>query len=277
MSAASPFHAAMRAALPGWVPSFLISSVARFFRFDEAAALRQTLLNRGVRGRQLLEALPVMLEAGSGTPDRIPRQGPLVIVANHPFGLLDAFLLDAVLDGVRQDLRFLANHTIRWLPELAGHVIPVNNMNRRGAAMENVAALLRAREWLRDGHALVAFPAGEVATFRLRSLGIVEGEWSEALGSLIQNAGAPVVPVRIEGGNGIAYGCLGALHPLLRVFLLPRETLKKRNSRVRFHVGAPVPPEQLAALPGPRATAAFLRRLTLSLPRESQEKFSPGL
>src|SRR5919106_3928323 len=92
----------------------------------------------------------------------IPREGPIVVVCNHPHGMLDGLLLGAVLRGVRSDVRLLANHMLAGIPEMRETCFFVDPFAGPRAAARSHAGLRAARLWLRNGGALVVFPAGEV-------------------------------------------------------------------------------------------------------------------
>ena len=97
---------------------------------------------------------------------RIPKHGPVVIVANHPFGLADPLILGALLSKVRSDMKFLANSLLTSVEELRHLVIPVNPFGGPESVRENYAGLRDSLRWLRNGGVLVVFPAGEVSAFQ---------------------------------------------------------------------------------------------------------------
>src|SRR5208283_1181891 len=94
---------------------------------------------------------------------QIPRSGPLVVVANHPFGILEGAVLATVLAQVRSDVRFLANGLLAAIPEIQDLLIPVDPMGRTSSAVYNSTGLRRAIEFLQTGGCLVVYPAGEVS------------------------------------------------------------------------------------------------------------------
>jgi len=64
---------------------------------------------------RLLSRLAVTYRIGERDLHQIPRSGPVVIVANHPFGILEGAVLATVLARVRPDVRFLANDLLSHL------------------------------------------------------------------------------------------------------------------------------------------------------------------
>lgn len=210
----------------------------------------------------LLETLGVALHADPADLARIPPRGPVVVVANHPFGLLEGPLLGEFLLRVRPDVRFLANSLLGAIPELAGHVIPVNPFGGKQAAIENLKALRRCLEWLHAGGLLVVFPAGAVSSLQPRRFRVEDPAWKPAAARLILRTGAAAVPLFLHGANSAGFQSAGLVHPRLRTALLPREFVNKQGRTVRIAVGAPIPAAALAALPGePEVTECLRRRV----------------
>jgi putative hemolysin len=240
----------------------------RLFAVDQ---LRQTLETvRGMPGggdavARLLAALGITWEAGPAELERIPRTGALLVVANHPFGLLEGAVLANALPAVRPDVRILANSLLAGVAELRQWCIYVNPFGARESVGENARALREASAWLRSGGALVVFPAGEVAHFDWRTGTLADPAWNPAAARIAQNAGAAAVPIFFEGANSVGFQLAGVLHPGLRTANLPRELLNKRGRRIRMRIGRPVAPETLQSFAGAREAIEYLRCRTYLL------------
>jgi putative hemolysin len=202
----------------------------------------------------------------------IPREGPVVVVANHPFGMVEGAVLGALLSQVRPDTKFLANSLLAAFPESEGMLIPVNPFG--GAAQGNSTYLRQSLKWLRKGGVLVTFPAGEVSALRWGKLEISDPEWNEAVGGLIRISGATALPVYFHGANGAAFQLAGLVHPSLRTALLPRELVNKRGAVVETSIGRPIPADTLSHLPDDRHRTDYLRQRTHLL--EARKKQAPG-
>ncbi|MFT5857349.1 MAG: putative hemolysin [Verrucomicrobiales bacterium] len=176
---------------------------------------------------------------------RIPRTGPVVIVSNHPFGLLDASILCEHLSAYRPDCKFLANYMVAKLPEAAPYVIPVNPFDTEKSTAQNLRPMREAMRWLRSGKVLITFPAGEVAHLKIKNRGIIDGPWSPHMASLIHRTGATVIPIYISGRNSVLFQTLGLVHPLLRTALLARELTNKRSREIEIQIGSPIPASKL--------------------------------
>ena len=48
-----------------------------------------------------------------GALENIPREGPLILVANHPYGILDGLMMGHMLRHTRGDFRILANSVFK--------------------------------------------------------------------------------------------------------------------------------------------------------------------
>jgi putative hemolysin len=243
-------------------------AIERLLAVDQ---LRQTLetmrgmANGGNAAGSLLQALGITWEAGPEEIERIPRSGPLLVVANHPFGLLDAAILADALPAVRPDVRILANSLLAGVAELRQWCIFVNPFGSKHAVGENARALLEAAAWLRSGGALVVFPAGEVAHFDWKTGTLADPDWNPALARIAQRAGAAALPIFFAGANSVGFQLAGMIHPGLRTANLPRELLNKRGRHIRVRIGRPVPPATLQSFSSAREATEYLRCRTYLL------------
>jgi putative hemolysin len=202
---------------------------------------------------------------------RIPANGPVVVVSNHPFGGLDAIILAAVLRGVRPDARILANYLLGRLPQVAEFILPVDPFGGPDAARRNVQGMQRALAHLQGGGLLGAFPSGTVSHFRLRRMAVEDPAWSTHLFRLIQRSRATVVPVFFPGRNSIRFQAAGFVHPLLRTALIPREAVRRRGDTVRLVIGRPIPPARLERFDDAARCTQFLRMQTYVLASAAEE------
>jgi putative hemolysin len=208
--------------------------------------------------RAALELLDVRFQLG-GSPDAIPTSGPLVVIANHPFGGVEGLYLYSMLADVRPDVRVLGNELLGLLPGFAPAVFTVNVLAGPQAAQRNGTAMRQAIRWVADGGALLVFPAGEVATVDRRSRTIIDPAWHPSIARLLRIAKAPVVPVFVDGTNSRLFHAAGRVHPRLRTALLPRELFNKRGRTIRVRVGKPIAPAALAAIDGDALQCEYLR------------------
>ena len=145
------------------VPKPIRTAVAHLLGFDDAERLYESLktpvTDRAIPER-LLNRLAVTYRIGERDLQQIPKSGPVVVVANHPFGILEGAVLATALARVRPDVRFLANDVLSAIPEIKDLLIPVDAMGGSSAAQRNTSGLRRSIEFLQGGGCLVVFPAG---------------------------------------------------------------------------------------------------------------------
>jgi putative hemolysin len=206
--------------------------------------------------------------------ERIPKRGPLVVVANHPFGGAEGILLASVLRRVRGDVKVLANSLLESIPELRGESIFVDPFDP--AAPRNVSGLRSALRHLQQGGALITFPAGTVSHLQPKRLGIVDPDWNPTIARIARRAAAAVLPVFIPGRNSLAFQGAGLLHPALRTAMLPRELLKRRGSRIEFRIGSPVSAQTLQRCEGDTDAMRLLRFRTYAMRHRAARAATPA-
>ncbi len=189
----------------------------------------------------------------------IPDKGPLVMMANHPFGGMEGIILAEILLQVRPDVRILGNYLLTRIPALAPLIIPVDPINPRKSAVANARALKSAMDWVSDGGALLTFPSGEVSHFNLRAAKVTDPPWSPHVARLVTKTKAKVLPVYIRGRNSLFFNAVGLIHPRLRTMLLPRELVNKDGSTIQLTIGRPIHWRKLTDFTSAEEVAKFLR------------------
>jgi len=260
--------------LPG-LPNF----AGKLIPMEEARRLYRRVRSapQGFRLENLLAEMKVDLEVQFSDLERIPAKGPLVAVANHPFGVLDGAALGVLLSRVRPDVKVLTNSWLEGIPELREHCIFVDPFHAESSAGRNVRALQQAIEWLRQGGALAVFPAGEVSQLNVRQGQVTDPAWNHIAARLVRKTGASALPVYFCGHNSVTFQLLGLINPRLRTLLLLQEFLQQRGSRVKVRVGTPVLAEVFTGLEDDEKATEYLRRRTYLLSHRGQKPLSlPG-
>lgn len=220
----------------------------------------------------LCEEMGASIQMSALDLDRIPKSGPVIVVANHPFGLLEGVLLGSLLPCRRPDVKFVVNSLLSRIPELRDLTICVDPYGGAQAVRANLSAMKSAQEWLRAGHMLVMFPAGEVATLDLKRGGVSEQPWNSGVVKLASRTNAALVPLHLEGSNSALFHLAGLVHPRLRTLLLPHELLNKQSRRFQIRIGHPIAGERLEAFESPQEAADYLRKRVLVLGNRSEAR-----
>jgi len=227
------------------------------------AAIRALDNNRHFVDRAL-EAFKITYEVSESDLRRIPEHGPIVVVANHPFGGVEGILLMSLFFSVRNDALIMGNYLLSRITELKDVIIPVDPFGTRTAAVANTAPLKTSLKHLKNGGMLMVFPGGEVAALRWGGKGIQEAPWSPTIAGLIEHAKCPVLPVFFDGANPLYFQLAGLIHPRLRTLLLPRQMLNKQRATFSIHIGNPIPYRKLAGMER-KAMMEYLCKRTLHL------------
>jgi len=196
--------------------------------------------------QRALDLLEMSYRIDHGSVEAIPEVGPVIVVANHPFGGADALVLAHLLAARRKDMKMLANHLIGRLEAVRPWLIGVDPFGFGAASQRhNIAPLKEALAHLRDGGCLGIFPAGEVSAFSPQHGIVLDKPWSRHVAALVRKTGATVVPVCFTGNNSLVFQAAGLMHPLLRTALLPREFLRCQGKSIEVRIGKPLPAAEL--------------------------------
>ncbi|MBX7222072.1 MAG: lysophospholipid acyltransferase family protein [Blastocatellia bacterium] len=262
------------------LPSLIQSAFLKTLALDRIQQVYREVSRRAVTGTNIFDViLEVMNITCSYQPEaleQIPESGPLVVTANHPFGGVEGIGLAATLLKRRPDVKVMANFLLRGIPELHPYFIFVDPFDQPESSRTNLTPLRASLEWVRQGGALIMFPAGEVSHFTFNRGLITDPEWNTAAARIAQRSKASVLPIFIEGQNSSMFHVLGLLHPRLRTALLAREFVKKTNSFLTFTIGRPVSPKRVATFPNPVELTEYLRSRTYVLGCEAAEKTAPA-
>ena len=221
----------------------------------------------------LLETLNISFQIDNQAISLIPAQGPVVVVANHPYGGIEGVILAAMLKMVRDDVKLMANYLLHGIPELRDIFIDVDPFGRNDSIKHNIRPLRKALTWLHDGGILGMFPAGEVSHVQWREPAIADPAWKHKCARLIRKTGATVVPIFFHGVNGPFFQLLGLMHPRLRTLLLPHELINKRGKTIHVTIGNAIPCEKLRSFGSDAEMTDYLRMRTYILKaRQDQDK-----
>jgi putative hemolysin len=168
----------------------------------------------------------------------IPRTGPLVIVANHPFGVLDGLIISYLTSLVRDDFLVLTNSVLYQADEIRAHLLPIDFAETKEALSTNIKSRAAAKSHLLRGGVLVVFPAGGASTApKPWSKRAVDAEWKNFAARLISAAKAPVVPVYFAGQNSRLFQIASHISMTLRMSLFFKEVYDKIGSELRVQIG----------------------------------------
>ena len=191
--------------------------------------------------KRIMDAMGAMLARDTDVTglENIPRQGPALIVANHPTGIADGIILHHLIAPIRPDLFFYANGDIlKVLPQMDDMIVPVEWKPERRSLKKTRQTMSLTRTAVEDGRLGVIFPSGRLA--KRRRLKLHERPWMPSAAMIARKFELPVIPINIRARNSVLFYLFDLIHPTLRDITLFHETLNKDRQPFRLTVGEPL-------------------------------------
>lgn len=203
----------------------------------------------------------------------LPREGGLLLVANHPYGIVDGLALGQLGMRLRGNVQILTNAVLCQPPEVSQHLLPIDFSGTAEARKSSAQSRKLAADLLAAGKVVAIFPAGGIATANAPLRGqAFDAEWHTFMGRLATIAGVTVLPVFFHGQNSRLFQIASHLSYPLRLAMIFHETRRLMGQRLGMEIGAPVSADTLRSLPKGEV-AAELRRRVMRLGGMSDEVF----
>ncbi len=215
---------------------------------------------------QALEVMGIDIKTPAQEISHIPRDGPLVVTANHPHGLVDGMVMAELIGRIRTDYKILTRSLLTGVAEVDQFMLPVPFAHDPDALAKNIEMRRLAMRHLDEGGVIALFPAGVVASADRFFGPAVERDWSAFTAKMIQRSGATVLPMRFPGRNSRAYQIASLISPTIRQGLLLYEVKHALGRAQRPYIGHPVLPADIQTWAGdPMGLMRWLRQRTLNL------------
>lgn len=246
-----------------WLKRSLIEQMERWAGRDHFVPLyarwkNEVIPSGGPIMPAVFELCDVKLEIGGNWPARIAPDVPLVIVANHPYGILDGFAALNIAEQLGRPFRVLINKDLTKVPEIRPFSLPVDFTDTREAQAANLRMRTDALRLLGEGVTIVVFPSGGVATAPSAFARAVDLPWKTFTARMIQASRAQVLPVYFEGQCSPLFHVMSRIHLTLRLSFMIREFRQMVGGRLKATVGEVVAPAELARIRDRTALTQFL-------------------
>jgi len=253
-----------------WLKRAMIRAIERITGQPHLRRLYEEYLAQrtptGVFWEEALARLGITIDCNFAALDHWPRSGPLVVVANHPFGVLDGIVICHLVSCVRGDFLVLMHELLTRSDELKPYLLPVDFSESDEALHTNLKTRAAAKHHLMNGGCLIVFPAGGVSTTpSIWHRNATDAEWKSLTARLIMQSKAAVAPVYFAGQNSWIFQLASHISLTLRLSLLFKEVRDRIGSTVRVRIGDVVPYERLAVLGDRTAIMQALRETTYAL------------
>ena len=187
----------------------------------------------------MVDRYGLSLDIVGGALSNIPSKGPVILIANHPYGILDGLMMGHILSQARGDFRILANSVFRKAEDLDRIVLPISFDETREGVQTNIATRKTALDYLGQGGAIGVFPGGTVSTAERPFGRPMDPMWRSFTARMIAKSNATVVPIYFDGHTSRLFQMASHLHSTLRLGLLIKEFKKRVDTPVRVVIGEP--------------------------------------
>ncbi|HRV94479.1 MAG TPA: lysophospholipid acyltransferase family protein [Anaerolineae bacterium] len=219
-----------------------------------------------------LDSLQIKMDYDARQLAKVPRTGPVVFIANHPFGVVDGIIICHLTILAREDFQILINSSLCRAEHLTPYFLPIDFNETEEAVHVNINSKKRAIDILRDQGTIVIFPAGGIATSESPFGRATDLEWKTFAAKLIQTTQATVVPIYFHGQNSRIFQIASQFSLTLRLSLIVREVNKQIGSTIRITIGDPIPYRELSDIKKKKELTRHLRRITYELGAQSEKK-----
>jgi putative hemolysin len=210
--------------------------------------------------------LKLKIETDNAAWAKVPIKGPVLFIANHPFGVIDGLMMGHLATRIRPDVKIMTHSLLAQAPEAKDYMLPVDFAGTPEAQLTSLQTRRRTMDWLSKGHAVVVFPAGGVSTAQKPFTGpALESPWHPFVAKLARMPDVTIVPVYFHGQNSRLFQVLSHVHYALRIALLFRETVRRMGTHIRVEVGQPLTQRDLPQSLDRNEIMRFLRLKTLGL------------
>jgi putative hemolysin len=225
----------------------------------------------------MVERYGLSLNVTGGALSNIPKDGPLILIANHPYGILDGLMMGHILSERRGDFRILANSVFRKAEDLNRIVLPISFDDTREAMAQNIATRRESLRYLGAGGAIGVFPGGTVSTGAKPFSQPLDPAWRGFTARMVAKSQATVVPIFFEGHTSRLFQIASHINSTLRLGLLIQEFRKRVDTPVDVIIGDPIERDQLDPLArDSKAMMDFLRKATYGLARDVANPMALG-
>ena len=225
----------------------------------------------------IMEGYGVTIDIMQGELGDIPVDQPIIVVANHPYGILDGLVMGSVLAQSGANFKIIANDIFNKAREISDKILPISFKNTREAISLNLRTRKNALAHLSHGGAIGIFPGGTVSTSSKLFSQPADPAWRSFTAKMIFKSNALVVPIFFDGNTSRIFQIASHLHPNIRAGLLLREFKLRLDKPVRIVIGKPIPRCRMDLFKNDsRKIMDFLRLETYKLSPNKNQTFEYG-
>tara|TARA_B100001093_G_scaffold382414_1_gene367963 strand:+ start:927 stop:1754 length:828 start_codon:yes stop_codon:yes gene_type:complete len=216
----------------------------------------------------ILDEMKIKIVNKSSNEVTIPKEGSLLIIANHPFGIIDGLILCSLVSKVRSDFKIMTHETLQFLPHLEQFILPVDFSGKtKESKIQNIQTAKKAKKHLDDKGVLIIFPSGGVSTAINIKSDATEDEWKLFPAKLIHQTKSNILPIYFDGKNGLLFHLFASKlkSQTLKYSTYIHETKKKIGKEIQIYIGKIINYNDIKNIKDRSDLTAFLKNKTYKL------------
>ena len=220
----------------------------------------------------ILELMNIKVINKSNVPLNIPKKGSLMIIANHPFGIVDGLILCSLVSEIREDFKIMTHETLKFLPELENFILPVDFSNKKKDSIKlNIETAKKAKKQLMNKGVLIIFPSGSVSIAKDLKSEATDDTWKTFPAKLIQQTKTNVLPIYFDGKNGMLFHLFASKlnNQTLKYSSYIHETRKKIGKSIDIYSGNMMEYKELSFIKDRNELTLFLKNKTYGLKKNN--------
>ena len=219
----------------------------------------------------ILKSMKIEVINRSKVNTNIPKKGKLLMIANHPFGIIDGIIMCSIASKIRSDFKILTHETLGFAPELNDYILPIDfKENSKITVKNNIETSKNAKKHLLSGGLLIIFPSGSVSVAKNLKSAAKDDEWKQFTAKIIKQTKADVLPVYFDGKNGLLYHLFASKlkNQTLKYSSYIHETKKMIGKEVYINIGKVIKYSELEGMNDRSDMTEYLKYKTYNLGNE---------
>jgi len=219
----------------------------------------------------ILSVLDISIKNKSNNKLLLPSSGKLIIIANHPFGIIDGLILCSLVSKQRSDFKIMTHETLKFLPQLEKYILPVDFSNSDKLSLKNnLLTAQKAKTHLANNGILIIFPSGAVSVAKNLKEDAKDDEWKTFPAKLIHQVETDVLPIFFDGKNGLLFHLFASKlrSSTLKYSSYIHETRKKIGKEISIYVGKTIKYSEISHLKDRKVLTNMLKNHTYNLKNE---------
>ena len=214
-----------------------------------------------------IDKLQLKVDTHFNSPNPIPKEGRLIIIANHAFGVADGVTMCSLLTKVRQDYKLITHKVLRQAEAVKEKIIPFDFAQTKTALKANIESRKEAEETLNQNGVLLIFPSGAISTKpKIKpKIKAIDSEWKQFTSKLAIRTKSPVLPMFFEGQNSELFHIANKMGQAFRYSLMMYELKRNIGKTIKVHIGDLIPFEKIKKINDLKEITKFLRKKTYEL------------